>query len=148
MFIATTYTLNHRLAKRPQQATPGSAAYDLFSAEVREEGNLLVVNTGLRTSFSSAFVMLVFGRSGLARKFGLSLANSVGVIDSDYRGDIQLMFRKHENMPIEEQLAALAPGNRVAQAMFLPLPLVEWRLTDMLADSERGTGGFGSTGSG
>lgn len=134
-------------AKLPTKGTDGAVGFDLVSADVKLEGSVYVVNTGLRTSFPEDYVMLVFARSGLARKLGLHLVNGVGVIDSDYRGDIQLMMRSNElDVSTREILQALAPGSRVAQAILTPLPVVEWTEVSTLDDSVRGAGGFGSTG--
>ncbi len=134
-------------AKPPIKGTTGAAGFDLVSADVKLEGSIYVVNTGLRTAFPEGYVLLVFARSGLARRLGLHLVNGVGVIDSDYRGDIQLMMRSNElDVSTQEILQALSPGNRVAQAMLVPLPVVEWTEVSTLDDSVRGTGGFGSTG--
>ena len=92
-------------------------------------------------------MLLVYPRSGLARKLGLHLVNGVGVIDSDYRGDIQLMMRSSEiGVRTDEIMQALQPGSRVAQAILTPLPMVQWTEVSTLDDSARGTAGFGSTG--
>lgn len=135
-------------ASIPSKATEGSAGFDLTSAEVRRDGDIYLVNTGLRTSFSKGYVLKVFGRSGLCRRLGIILTNGVGIIDSDYRGDIQLMFRSiGQHADIDSIMRALAPGNRVAQAILEPLPTVGWIEVPELTNTDRGTGGFGSTGS-
>ena len=146
MYTHINFLKSHPLATRPMRATPGAAAFDLFSAEVKREGETFVVNTGLRTSFPEGYVLLVFGRSGYARKNGIRLANGVGVIDSDYRGDLQLIFRCDNTAHVELIEELLQPGSRVAQAILMPLPMVEWIETNSLEESERGTNGFGSTG--
>ena len=147
MFAEIKFTKSLKDAKTPIKATPGAAAFDLVSADVKLEGNVYVVNTGLRTSFPEGYVLLVYPRSGLARRLGLHLVNGVGVIDSDYRGDIQLMMRSSElDVRTDEILQALQPGSRVAQAILTPLPVVEWTEVSTLDDSVRGTGGFASTG--
>ena len=147
MFAQIKFLRSLPNAKLPTKGTTGAAGFDLVSADVKLEGNVYVVNTGLRTSFPEGYVLLVFARSGLARKLGLHLVNGVGVIDSDYRGDIQLMMRSSElDVSTREILQALAPGSRVAQAMIVPLPLVNWTEVDSLDESIRGEGGFGSTG--
>ena len=147
MFAEIKFTKSHPDAKAPLRATKGAAAVDLTSCEVNYENGTFIVNTGLRTSFPEGFVLLVFGRSGFARKHGVHLANGVGVIDSDYRGDLQLMFRCEDpTMSTEDMFNLLAPGQRVAQAILMPLPVTDWVEVCELPDSERGTGGFGSTG--
>jgi hypothetical protein len=96
MFAQINFVRTRSNAVKPIQGTVGAAGFDLTSADVHLEGNIYVVNTGLTTSFSRDFVMLVYPRSGLARRLGLHLVNGVGVIDSDYRGEIKLMFRSSE----------------------------------------------------
>lgn len=147
MFAQIKFLRSLPNAKLPTKGTTGAAGFDLVSADVKLEGSVYVINTGLRTSFPEGYVLLVFARSGLARKLGLHLVNGVGVIDSDYRGDIQLMMRSNElDVSTREILQALAPGSRVAQAMLVPLPIVNWIEVDSLDESIRGEGGFGSTG--
>ena len=138
-----------RGAAIPTKATEGSAGFDLTSAKVEWDGDIFFVNTGLRTSFSKGYVLKVYGRSGLCRRLGIILTNGVGIIDSDYRGDIQLMFRsiEAEHADVDGIMQALAPGNRVAQAILEPLPTVGWIEVPELTNTDRGTGGFGSTGS-
>ena len=84
---------------------------------------------------------LVFPRSGLAAKHGISLANAVGVIDSDYRGEIICPVQNNGGEVYE-----IRPGDRIAQLVFVPVLQVDIQFTDRLADSDRGEGGFGSTG--
>ena len=85
--------------------------------------------------------MLVFIRSSLGRKYGLTLANSVGVIDSDYRGEIMVPLINHGSQP-----CTLFPGERFSQLVALPVYLPEVLESDSLPESERGKSGFGSTG--
>lgn len=147
MFAQIKFLRSLPNSKIPTKGTTGAAGFDLVSADVKLEGNVYVVNTGLRTSFPEGYVLLVYPRSGLARRLGLHLVNGVGVIDSDYRGDIQLMMRSSElDVSTNEIMQALSPGSRVAQAILTPLPMVEWTEVSTLDDSVRGTGGFGSTG--
>ena len=147
MFAEIKFLRSHPNAKLPTKGTTGAAGFDLVSADVKLEGNVYVVNTGLCTSFPENYVLLVYPRSGLARKLGLHLVNGVGVIDSDYRGDIQLMMRSSEiGVRTDEIMQALQPGSRVAQAILTPLPMVQWTEVSTLDDSARGEGGFGSTG--
>ena len=86
-------------------------------------------------------VGLVYSRSGMGAKHGITLANSVGVIDSDYRGEIVVALVNHSDKPY-----ILNPGDRIAQLMFVPVFTARFVETDILQDTERGTGGFGSTG--
>lgn len=139
------YTLNHPNAKAPSQGTAGAAAMDVYSAEVvRTDRGTYEVDTGLRTAFDPGQALFLFNRSGLACKNGVSLCNSVAVIDSDYRGNIKLVFESQ--VDDDKTMELLAPGNRVAQAILVKLPHTFWSQVDCLPPSQRGEGGFGSTG--
>ena len=103
---------------------------------------LVSIPTGLAIALpSSDYVALVFARSGLGVKHGISLSNGVGVIDSDYRGEIKVGLTN-----LSDQTYTIQPGDRIAQLAVLPILQVALRLTDTLEDTARGTGGFGSTG--
>lgn len=130
----------------PKYATSGSAALDLASASMepihlRAHARALVP-TGIAIAIQDpSAVALICARSGLAAKRGISLANGVGVIDSDYRGEIfvSLINNSDEDFTVEF-------GDRIAQLMFLPVLAAELIPTDELDPTERGEGGFGSTG--
>jgi dUTP pyrophosphatase len=130
-------------AVTPHKGTPGAAAFDLHAARVTREGKNIVVDTGLSTEFSSDYVLLVFSRSGMSRKNGIRLVNSVGVIDSDYRGPIQILLTADDP---DAAMAILTPGIRCAQAILMPAVNAQWMEMAELSDSARGEGGFGSTG--
>jgi dUTP pyrophosphatase len=104
-------------------------------------GRSIVVDTGLAVEIPAGFVMLVFSRSGHGFKSGVRLANSVGVIDSDYRGEVKVKLQNDGSTNFE-----VMPGDRVAQAMLLPVPVVSLEWADELSDTERGANGHGSTG--
>lgn len=130
----------------PAYATEGSAGLDLRAcietAVTVPKGGRVLVPSGLAIELpSAAYVALVFARSGLAIKHGIALANSVGVIDSDYRGEIKvgLINQGAEDFVIE-------PGERIAQLVVMPVVQPSLVLSDSLSDTERGAGGFGSTG--
>jgi len=130
----------------PKYATSGSAACDLCAC-IDEDivigvGEIAKVTTGVAISAGrDDVVALVFGRSGLGTKFGITLANSVGVIDSDYRGEIMvsLINRGREEFRVSN-------GDRIAQLMFAPVFTAAFTEVDSLDETERGEGGFGSTG--
>ena len=88
------------------------------------------------------YVGLNFARSGLASKQGLAPANKVGVIDSDYRGELMVALHNHGSTP-----RTVLPGDRVAQFLVMPVIMAQFTEVDSLDDTERGAGGFGSTGS-
>ena len=130
----------------PQRATPGSAGMDLVACI--EEPVLLpadgraMVPTGLAMAIPTAeWVGLVYARSGLAVRHGITLSNSVGVIDSDYRGEIRVGLCNLGQEPYTIQ-----PGERIAQLVISPVLLPPVEEADELDSTERGTGGFGSTG--
>ena len=130
----------------PYYATPGSAAMDLHAcvdqAVVIPAGERAVIPTGLAIALPSAdYVALVYARSGLGIKHGIAPANCVGVIDSDYRGEIKVGL---QNSGSEDY--TVQPGDRIAQLMIAPVIQAQLTLVDELDDTQRGTGGFGSTG--
>ena len=134
-------------AKLPYRATEGSAGADLFAC-LEEESIILkpneriLVPTGIAISLSDRnYGAFIFPRSSLSSKFGISLANCVGVVDSDYRGEIKVPLINHSNEPF-----TVNNGDRIAQFVIMPVIIPDFIETEELDDTERGTGGFGSTG--
>ena len=130
----------------PFYASPGAAAMDLHAcvdqAVVIPAGQTRVIPTGLAIALPSAdYVALVFARSGLGIKHGIAPANCVGVIDSDYRGEIMVGLQNSGDTDYTVQ-----PADRIAQLMIAPVLRPELELVDELDDTDRGAGGFGSTG--
>ena len=140
------YTLTLPGAKAPEYATAGAAAADLFAVldaplTVPPMGRALVP-TGVAIQLPGPeYVALVCARSGLAVKRGLSLSNGVGVIDSDYRGAIQVGL-----VNLSDEPCTLEPGERVAQLMVMPVARCAFTFAEKLDETQRGEGGFGSTG--
>ncbi len=133
-------------AKLPYKATTGAAAYDICSASAEDiilaPGEYKGVPTGIAIALpSEKYVALIFSRSGHGVKHGVSLANSVGVIDSDYRGEITVGLINHGNEPFTVSL-----GDRIAQLMIVELGSLAMVESETLDETERGAGGFGSTG--
>jgi dUTP pyrophosphatase len=129
----------------PAYETDGSAGMDL-RADLAEPlvlgpGERTLVPTGLRLEIPPGYEGQVRPRSGLALKRGLTLLNAPGTIDSDYRGDLGVIL---VNLSAEPQ--RIEPGDRIAQLLFAPVTRVELVEVDSLAGTERGAGGFGSTG--
>ena len=129
----------------PRRATPGSAGMDLC-ALLEEElvlapGGRAMVPTGLAAAVPEGYGAFLFARSGLAVKHGVTLSNCVGVVDSDYRGEIRVGLINQSDRPY-----TLQPGERIAQLVLLPVYCAEAVECDSLDDTERGAGGFGSTG--
>ncbi len=138
--------LAHGTNKIPFYATDGSAGMDLSAAlekpETIEPGGKFTVPTGIALKIPEKHIVgLVFPRSGLAARQGLTLANSVGVIDSDYIGEILCPM-----VNLGPASVTIQPGDRIAQIIFMPLYRVKFVPVDELDHTERGDGGFGSTG--
>lgn len=130
-------------AIEPKRGTDGSAGYDLFScdATVILPGKSCMISTGIAMEIPSGYVGLVFARSGLATKQGLRPANCVGVIDSDYRGEIMVCLYNDSSNAKEVNFY-----DRIAQLVIVPYIYPNLELVETLSDTERGDGGFGSTG--
>ena len=132
-------------AVTPTYGTEFSAGADLYAAIDNditiEPGCTEFIHTGLAMEIPVGLVGLVYARSGMACKKGLAPANKVGVIDSDYRGEIMVALHNHSNSAI-----TVAPGERVAQMVIAPFITAVYEEVDTLEDSVRGEGGFGSTG--
>ena len=126
----------------PTYAKDGDAGMDVIATSIiSEEPFQITYGLGIALEIPTGFVGLVFPRSSI-RKTDLSLTNCVGVIDSGYRGELQATFRKHKGVAS----TTYAVGDRVAQIMIIPHPLIEFEVSDELSNTERGEGGFGSTG--
>ena len=125
------------------QQAAGADLYALIEGEnlTIEAGETVLVQTGLTVEIPEGYVGLIYARSGLATKKGLAPANKVGVIDSDYRGEVKVALF---NQSGKEQ--TVAAGERVAQLVIAPYLAVEYQEAEELSDTARGAGGFGSTG--
>ena len=133
-------------AKIPFRATEGSAGMDLYAcideAVTIKPHEIKLIPTGIAIALESAdYVAYIYARSGLAIKHGIAPANCVGVIDSDYRGEVcvGLVNQTENDFTIE-------PNERIAQMVIAPVILPEIEIVDELDDTARGAGGFGSTG--
>ncbi len=129
----------------PKRATPSSAGADLYSCidedVVLLPGDRKLIPTGIAIAIPEGYGGFVFPRSGTASKYGISLSNCVGVIDSDYRGEVKIAVINHSNEPY-----TIKNSERIAQLVILPVELCEFSVCDTLDDTLRGNGGFGSTG--
>lgn len=132
-------------ASAPAYGTPFAAGADLralLDENITIEPHKTVfIHTGIATQIPDGLVGLIYARSGLACKRGLAPANCVGVIDSDYRGEIMVALHNYSDVPQE-----IEPGERVAQLVIAPYITAIFSETDSLNDTDRGEGGFGSTG--
>jgi len=132
-------------AKLPTYGSEFSAGADLYacleSDTVIEPHTTSMIPTGLALEIPDGYAGLVCARSGLASKRGLAPANKVGVIDSDYRGEIMVALHNHST-----ESAVIQPGERIAQLLITPVLAPAFSFSDEISETVRGTGGFGSTG--
>ena len=131
----------------PSYATEFSAGADLYALcdgdiQIRS-GETVLVHTGIAVEIPEGYAGYVFARSGLASKKGLAPANKVGVIDSDYRGEIMVALHNHS-----DETCNISNKDRIAQIVFMPYAYAVFSQTEDLSDTVRGDGGFGSTGKG
>ena len=127
----------------PRYATAGAAGMDVLSAEefVLEPGARHAVATGLALAIPPGYEIQVRPRSGMALKHGISVPNTPGTIDSDYRGELKVILINHSGEPFP-----IHRGDRIAQIVLAPVTLAEWDEVAELDETARGAGGFGSTG--
>lgn len=132
-------------AVQPQYGSAYAAGADLYAVLdaplTLAAGETALVHTGLAVEIPEGFVGLVCARSGLATKRGLAPANKVGVIDADYRGEIMVALHNHGTLP-----QTIEHGERVAQLLLMPYLTAVYEEAESLTDTDRGAGGFGSTG--
>ena len=133
-------------SKIPQYAHPTDAGMDLYATGVEYDSSSEIVsyNTGIALEIPEGYVGLIFPRSSIY-KYDLQLTNSVGVIDSSYRGEIKFKFRSTD-IPISRLSNLYDVGDRIGQLIILPYPKVVFEEVDELQSTDRGDGGFGSTG--
>lgn len=129
----------------PTRATKYSAGMDLYACIENEitinPGETVKIGTGIVLELPKNTFGAIFARSGLATKQGLAPANKVGVCDEDYRGEYIVPLYNHSNVPV-----TVNPGDRIAQLVIMPYIPVELEEVESLSDTERGSGGFGSSG--
>ena len=129
----------------PSRGSPFSAGADLRACMdgpvTVEPGQTVFFHTGLTAEIPEGYAGFVFARSGLASKSGLAPANKVGVVDSDYRGEYMVALYNHSQTPV-----TVHPGDRIAQMVVMPVAFTEFTEVHELSETQRGAGGFGSTG--
>ena len=134
-------------ARLPHRGTEFAAGYDLYAAPADGAAIAIaphttaMIGTGLAIAIPAGYFGGVFARSGLASKQGLRPSNCVGVIDADYRGECTVALYNDST-----ETRVIAPGDRIAQLVILPFLAAEFDETDTLPETDRGAGGFGSTG--
>jgi dUTP pyrophosphatase len=131
----------------PRQQTPGSAGLDLAAALAPDEaieiapGAVAMIPTGLTIAIPLGYEAQIRPRSGLAAKHGITVLNSPGTVDADYRGEVKVMLINHGSAPF-----AVRRGERIAQMVVAPVSQVVFEEVEALDETERGAGGHGSTG--
>ncbi len=129
----------------PTYGTEYSAGADMYACidtpVIIEPGKTFLIPTGLALEIPEGYAGLIYARSGLATRKGIAPANKVSVIDSDYRGEIRIPLHNHS-----EEAVTIDVAERIAQIIFTPYLKVDFEESDSLSDTERGLGGFGSTG--
>ncbi len=129
----------------PTYGSAYAAGADLYACEGGEvtiaPAETRLIHTGIAMEIPEGLVGLIYARSGLASKRGLAPANKVGVIDSDYRGEIMVALHNHGT-----EVQTVSDGERIAQIVFTPYMTAEFTVAEELSDTVRGIGGFGSTG--
>lgn len=128
----------HKDAVIPTKAHATDAGCDLYATSCHYDNGLIIYGTGIAVEIPAGYVGLVFPRSSIANTH-LTLSNSVGVIDSGYRGEVMAKFRKGGTRGYDV-------GERIAQLIILPYPEVVFEEAEELSESDRGTGGYGSSG--
>lgn len=129
----------------PVYSTPGAGCFDLHASEARllHSRGSVIVPTGLAFEVPPGHVMLIFSRSGHGFRHGVRLANAVGVIDADYRGEVQVCLHNDSTFAF-----TVDKGDRIAQALIMPVEQQTFEVVAELSKTSRGTQGFGSTGLG
>ena len=132
-----------KLAQIPQYQTEESAGFDLHSIEniIIKPNERKLISTGLSLEIPKGYEIQIRPRSGLAYKYGISVLNSPGTIDSDYRGEIKVLLINHSKEDFEIKI-----GERIAQAVVQSVIQAQFYEVDELSETIRGAGGFGSTG--
>ena len=143
--MITVPIINESPFELPSFATANSAGVDL-RAKIANSTTLgalerVIIGTGLKIALPQGYEAQVRPRSGLAAKHGISVLNAPGTIDADYRGEIGVILVNLSNEPF-----TIHPGERIAQLVLAQYEQVEWKLQETLDTTERGSGGFGSTG--
>ena len=132
-------------AMLPTYGSEYSAGAELYACMEEtvtiQPGETVLIKTGLAMAIPEGYAGLIYARSGLATKKGLAPANKVGVVDADYRGEVMVPLHNHSRVAVEVE-----HGERIAQMVITPFLTAEYMLAEELDETERGEGGFGSTG--
>lgn len=131
-------------AQIPTYANPGDAGMDVVATSKTEAGDYIEYGTGLSFEVPEGYVLLIFPRSSVSKK-DLILANCVGVLDSGYRGELKFRFKRLYG-PFGYTHCEYHVGDKIGQIMIVPYPKIDFEEVESLSETERGEGGFGSTG--
>ncbi len=135
---------DHKDLPLPKYMTEGAVGMDVCAAIVKDTmvvpGQTIMIPCGFAVAIPDGFEAQIRPRSGLAYKYGISILNSPGTIDSDYRGEIKVMLINHGEKPFK-----VTRGMRIAQMLILPVPKVAWKEVEELNITTRGDGGYGHT---
>ena len=138
------------LAKTPTYATDGSGCFDIYAinplATLVHEGYPVTFDTGLAFEIPPGYGMFILSRSGHGFKDNVRLSNSVGVIDADFRGEVKVKLTCDIDPPDDKPGLFVKPGDRIAQAMIIPVESCEFDVVEQLTLTDRGTSGFGGSG--
>lgn len=143
MSVTVKFKRNHNDAKVPVKSTKGAACYDVIIPENQNPltpGEIRIINLGFSVEVPEGYELQVRSRSGLATK-GVFVVNGVGCIDSDYRGDVGVILGN-----MSQSIIPLSRGTRIAQLKLSFAPDIDWEIVDEVSETDRGEGGFGSTG--
>ena len=127
----------------PAYETPGSAGLDIrcINEVAIDSGGRCLVETGLFVEVPQGYELQIRPRSGLALKHGITVLNSPGTIDSDYRGEIKVIL-----INLSQDPQVIQPGDRIAQLVLQAVDIIQWQPVEQLDETDRGSGGFGHTG--
>jgi len=132
-------------ASLPVYSSIDAAGMDMVATTINTNENYIEYGTGVYLEIPKGYVGLLFPRSSISKK-ALTLANSVGVIDSDYRGEIKFRFKFNDDKITKVMSSSIYDsGDKIGQLMIIPYPKVEFKQVESLEETERGEGGFGST---
>lgn len=141
--VTVKFKRNHNNAVIPTKSTKGAACYDVVIPEDNKPltpGEIRIINLGFSVEVPNGYELQVRCRSGLATK-GCFVVNGVGCIDSDYRGDVGVILGN-----MSQGIIPLSRGTRIAQLKLSSAPDIDWEVIDEVSETERGSGGYGSTG--
>lgn len=143
--VLVEQTEKGKMLPLPKYMSAGAAGMDLYACldeeTVIEKGKIKLISTGLKIALPNGYEAQIRPRSGLALKHGISLVNTPGTIDADYRGEIKVIM-----INFGEEDFLIKPGERIAQMVINKIEQIQWEITDQLDETDRGIGGFGHTG--